>query len=60
MIRSRYITEGQDKSGRLTPEKYGDMAKIEATLDNPQGLILEFVSAIAGPRLSGSAGQEKR
>jgi len=31
----------------LAPEKYGDKAKVDATLNNPQGLVLEFVSADA-------------
>jgi DNA-binding XRE family transcriptional regulator len=31
----------------LAPEKYGDKAKVDATLNNPQGLVLEFVSANA-------------
>jgi len=31
----------------LAPEKYGDKAKVDATLNSPQGLVLEFVSADA-------------
>lgn len=29
----------------LAPEKYGDKTKVDATLSNPKGIILEFVSA---------------
>ncbi len=31
----------------LAPEKYGDKTKVDATLNNPQGIVLEFVSADA-------------
>ncbi|MGI9509060.1 MAG: hypothetical protein ACR2QJ_06900 [Geminicoccaceae bacterium] len=31
----------------LAPEKYGDKAKVDATLSSPQGLVLEFVSVDA-------------
>ena len=31
----------------LDPEKYGDKTKVDATLNNPQGIALEFVSADA-------------
>ena len=31
----------------LAPEKYGDKAKADATLNSPQGIVLEFVSADA-------------
>ena len=31
----------------LAPERYGDKAKVDATLNSPQGLVLEFVSADA-------------
>jgi DNA-binding XRE family transcriptional regulator len=31
----------------LAPEKYGDKAKVDAILNSPQGIALEFVSADA-------------
>ena len=31
----------------LAPQKYGDKTKVEATLNKPEGIVLEFVSAHA-------------